>query len=162
MQDGEFLFAFLDDVCTIASPARTRTIYNLCIRAKPGSGTERVRVLQTLRTLARRSGVQRCEDLGHTNRLNSSDLWEWRGCNKSSDCGKLSVGCQICNVHGRSCCSLQGPAATTLCAPSHPASPSSTRKATIEASWKPCAICWAASQGMSCRGSRHTGLPHCP
>ena len=29
MQDGEFLFAFLDDVCIIASPARTRTIYNL-------------------------------------------------------------------------------------------------------------------------------------
>ena len=29
MQDGEFLFAFLDDVYVIASPARTRTIYNL-------------------------------------------------------------------------------------------------------------------------------------
>ena len=28
LQDGEFLFAFLDDVYVISTPARTRTIYN--------------------------------------------------------------------------------------------------------------------------------------
>ena len=105
-----------------------------CIRAKPESGTERARVLQNLRTLARRSGVPEVRrSWAHQSAHKiSSDLWEWRGCKRSSDCGKPSVGCQICNVHGRSSCSVQGPAATTLWAPSHPASPSSTRKATID------------------------------
>ena len=67
MQEEELLFAFLDDIYIVSSPARTRAIcsrlictgwleYN-CTKAKQGSGTELECVLRMWKILVTRSGV---------------------------------------------------------------------------------------------------------
>ena len=73
------------------------------------------------------------EDLRDTNRFTRIRPISGSGVvRRGAAIGKLSVGCQICNVFGRSCCSVQ-PLPPFVCAPSHQASPSSTRKATTKA-----------------------------
>ena len=143
MQDGEFLFAFLDDVYIIANPARTRTIYNLVQdRLHTMAG---IQLHQGKTRVSNREGMcpAELEDLGE-------EVWSPRDVKilgtpigsqefvQSLGVERLQEEQRLWEVvswvpHRRSCCSVQGPAATTLCAPSHPASLSSTQKATIEA-----------------------------
>ena len=146
MQDGEFVFAFLDDVYIISSPARTRTI-NILVQDR----------LHTMAGIQLHQGKTRvwigegtclanCEGFGE-------EVWSPTGVKIlgipiGSQEFVRSLGVERLQEEQRlweaiswvpdlqcawQCCSVHVPVVTTLCAPSHPASPSSTRKATIEA-----------------------------
>ena len=136
MQEEELLFAFLDDIYIVSSPAGTRIIYNL---------------LQTF--LRRMAGIQQHE--GKTRVWNRAgvcppdvaelgdEVWSPRGVKILETpvgspefvhgCGEPSIGCRNYNARSKFWRNAPGPGVTTSSARCHPVSRVRMLKAATQA-----------------------------
>ena len=159
LEEGEWLFAFLDDVYVLCSLERTRIIHDLLAETLGERAGIR---MHTGETRTWNFADERPADLADLGR----DVWNplgikilgtpvgmtnsWRissrnGWQRSRNCGTPSHSSRTCNVHGKCFSSAPGHDATTCCAQFHHDSAQDMRTDIIWECSKRWKRCWGGS-----------------
>ena len=115
--DGEFLFAFLDDVHVMAKPDRIRTIYDLftvklssmagiCTQGRPARGTKRECALRGWQNWGLLYGVMKASRSSEFQLAVQNSFSAKNALPRRCNCGKQSFGCQIFKAVGKSSSSV--------------------------------------------------------